>query len=84
MKPFDKGRKAFTRNKPGNPFNVNTQSYRDWDFGYNQEFFKQLEKVSPGSYLVSIRERIATLKSNNQKVHPWLWNKKQELEDDLR
>ena len=41
---FEAGKLGFKRNR-SNPFNSNTYSYREWERGYNDAYFENLEKV---------------------------------------
>ena len=45
MKPYDQGREAFIKGKLGNPYKMDTRPNKDWEFGFNTEYFKNLEKV---------------------------------------
>ena len=45
MKPYDQGREAFIKGKLGNPYKIDTRPNKDWEFGFNTEYFKNLEKV---------------------------------------
>ena len=52
-KPFVEGLKSFNRCKKvgkyyyliDNPYGADTQQSREWERGYNQAYFKSLEKV---------------------------------------
>lgn len=46
MKPFEEGWQAFKRGNLGNPYPVDTQSHRDWEFGFNKAYFKNLEVIN--------------------------------------
>ena len=45
MKPYDQGRESFIRGKLVNPYKIDTRPNKDWEFGFNTEYFKNLEKV---------------------------------------
>jgi|TARA_R110000796_G_scaffold68656_1_gene157199 hypothetical protein len=45
MKPHDEGKQAFKKGKLGNPYPTDTRSNRDWEYGFNIEYFKNLERV---------------------------------------
>ena len=45
MKPYDQGKEAFIKGKLGNPYKKDTRPNKDWEFGFNTEYFKNLEKV---------------------------------------
>jgi hypothetical protein len=45
MKPFEEGKLAFRKGKLGNPYTINTKNNRDWEYGFNVSYFKNLEKV---------------------------------------
>ena len=45
MKPFEEGKTAFRRGSLGNPYTLNTKNNRDWEYGFNIAYFKNLEKV---------------------------------------
>ena len=45
MKPHDEGKQSFKRGKLGNPYPANTRSNRDWEYGFNTEYFKNLKRV---------------------------------------
>tara|TARA_R110002153_G_scaffold21170_3_gene70962 strand:- start:1857 stop:2036 length:180 start_codon:yes stop_codon:yes gene_type:complete len=45
MKPYEKGYEAFKKGNLGNPHPVNTKQNRDWEFGFNKAYFKNLEFV---------------------------------------
>ena len=40
------GRQAFYRGKLNNPFRPNTAFYREWERGFNQAYFENLEKIN--------------------------------------
>lgn len=48
MKPYDEGQRAFKRGNLVNPYNPDTSRYRDWQFGFDQAYFLNLEKVKDG------------------------------------
>lgn len=45
MTPQDQGRIAFSKGNLGNPYPVNTSRNRDWEYGFNNEYFKNLKRV---------------------------------------
>lgn len=45
MKPYHLGRKAFKKGKLGNPYEQDTKDYRDYEFGFNKEYFENLKRV---------------------------------------
>jgi len=45
VKPYDQGKEAFKSGKLGNPYGANTRPNKDWEFGFNTEYFKNLEKI---------------------------------------
>jgi len=48
MKPIKQGGiafKVYEKYKQGNPHKVGTQAYREWEFGFNQAYFSNLDKV---------------------------------------
>tara|TARA_R110000822_G_C14894347_1_gene448172 strand:+ start:278 stop:454 length:177 start_codon:yes stop_codon:yes gene_type:complete len=45
MKPFEEGKLAFRKGTLGNPYTINTKNNRDWEYGFNIGYFKNLEKV---------------------------------------
>jgi len=45
MKPYEKGFDAFKKGNLGNPYPINTKQHRDWEFGFNKAYFKNLEFV---------------------------------------
>lgn len=44
MKPTNEGRKAFRKGDLANPYPVNTDNHRDWQFGFDRAYFTNLEK----------------------------------------
>lgn len=60
MKPYDEGAKAFKRGNLVNPYNKDTARYKDWQFGFDQAYFKTLKQVKEAE---SARETRATQKS---------------------
>tara|TARA_B100000780_G_C20799784_1_gene317622 strand:+ start:245 stop:409 length:165 start_codon:yes stop_codon:yes gene_type:complete len=46
VKPFDQGREAFKYGKLGNPYKIDTRPNKDWEFGFNSEYFKNLKKIT--------------------------------------
>ena len=46
MKPFEQGWQAFKKGDLGNPYEVNTQPHRDWEFGFNKAYFSNLERIN--------------------------------------
>ena len=45
MKPYEKGFDAFKKGNLGNPYPINTKQHKDWEFGFNKAYFKNLEFV---------------------------------------
>lgn len=45
MSVFDKGYNAFIVGQVGNPHPLNTNSYREWERGWNKSYFENLAKV---------------------------------------
>ena len=45
MKPHDEGKQSFKKCNLGNPYPANTRSNRDWEYGFNTEYFKNLKRV---------------------------------------
>ena len=44
MSPYARGMKAFRRGELANPYNEGTQRYRDWARGFDQAYFRNLER----------------------------------------
>jgi hypothetical protein len=44
--PFHQGLKDFYRGEISNPYKVNTQDHRDWQFGFNKSYFSNLERIN--------------------------------------
>lgn len=44
MNVFEQGKKAFKKGDIGNPYPANTTNNRNWEHGFNTEYFKCLEK----------------------------------------
>jgi len=55
MKPFEEGKLAFRKGKLGNPYTINTKNNRDWEYGFNVAYFKNLEKVKKNEEAVKYR-----------------------------
>lgn len=49
MKSFEEGRKAFKSGDLGNPYPPDTNNNREWERGFNKEYFRQLEKLNESS-----------------------------------
>ena len=45
MRPYDQGREAFKVGKLSNPYPTNSKPNKDWEFGFNTEYFKNLKKI---------------------------------------
>jgi hypothetical protein len=45
LKAFEEGRSAFLVGQVGNPYQINTNKYKEWERGWNREYFDNLEKV---------------------------------------
>lgn len=45
MKQFEEGRSAFLTGQVGNPYPINTNKNREWERGWNKEYFLNLEKL---------------------------------------
>lgn len=45
MKAFNEGASAFIRGQVGNPYSLNTNNHREWERGWNTEYFKNLERL---------------------------------------
>jgi len=59
VKPYDQGRESFIRGKLVNPYKIDTRPNKDWEFGFNTEYFKNLEKV----------KQYEQLRAGSQEVH---------------
>lgn len=53
MRPYERGHKAFTRGgqnfKKGgldNPYEKDSQEYREWERGFNVAYFQNLERLN--------------------------------------
>lgn len=49
MTPLQRGIRAFKKYadyKKGNPYNPGTSNYKQWELGFNQAYFENLEKVN--------------------------------------
>lgn len=44
-KVVQQGAQAFKRGVFGNPYNKDSNKHKQWEFGYNQEYFKNLDAV---------------------------------------
>mgnify|MGYP000547588052 CR=1 FL=1 len=44
MAPFREGLKAFREGNLGNPYEVNTQDHRDFEFGFNKAYFSNKKR----------------------------------------
>ena len=47
MNAFEQGYQDFGKGQTTNPYNPNTPKYRDWEFGFNKAFFRNLERITP-------------------------------------
>lgn len=45
MTVFEQGYKDFAKGQITNPYNPGTPKYRDWEFGFNKSYFRNLEWV---------------------------------------
>lgn len=45
MNAFEEGYKDFGKGQLVNPYNKNTPKHRDWEFGFNKAWFRNLERV---------------------------------------
>jgi hypothetical protein len=45
MKEFEEGRSAFLTGQVGNPYPLTSNKYKEWERGFNKEYFKNLEKL---------------------------------------
>lgn len=45
MNAFEQGYKDFGQGQLSNPYKAGNQKARDWDFGFNKAYFRNLERV---------------------------------------
>lgn len=45
MKAFEEGRSAFLTGQVGNPYDISGNKYKEWERGWNREYFLNLEKL---------------------------------------
>ena len=45
MNPYDEGQQAFRTGKLDNPYLVNSNNNRSWEYGFNTAYFSNLKKV---------------------------------------
>jgi hypothetical protein len=45
MKPFNEGKRDFKKGQISNPYNPDTQRNREWERGFNSEYFRNLDQV---------------------------------------
>tara|TARA_R100001377_G_scaffold42419_2_gene23944 strand:- start:35 stop:229 length:195 start_codon:yes stop_codon:yes gene_type:complete len=55
MNPYDEGSKSFKNGRLGNPYSLNSNNNRSWEYGFNTAYFFNLKKVSDNEQ--RIRER---------------------------
>lgn len=46
MNAFEQGYQDFLKGKLDNPYNPNTTKGKDWQFGFNKAYFRNLEKAT--------------------------------------
>ena len=45
MNPYDEGQQSFRIGKLNNPYAVNSNNNRSWEYGFNTAYFSNLKKV---------------------------------------
>lgn len=55
MNPYDEGAKSFKQGRLGNPYSLNSNNNRSWEYGFNTAYFFNLKKVRDNEQ--RIRER---------------------------
>jgi len=45
MNPYDEGQRSFKSGKLGNPYSVNSNNNRSWEYGFNTAYFSNQKKV---------------------------------------
>jgi hypothetical protein len=45
MKAFEEGRSAFLTGQVGTPYPLSSNKYKEWERGFNKEYFRNLEKL---------------------------------------
>jgi hypothetical protein len=45
MNAFEQGYKDFGKGSTTNPYTRDTPKHRDWEFGFNKAYFRNLERV---------------------------------------
>lgn len=63
MNAFEQGYQDFGKGYLTNPYNKDTPKHRDWEFGFNKAYFRNLERVREnetrrGSQAVQSKEKV--------------------------
>ena len=56
MKANDKGYKDFTSGRIINPYNLNTYRHKEWERGYNRQYFINLNKIKRNTNNVDLSQ----------------------------
>ena len=65
MNPYDEGQKSFKLGKLGNPYSINSNNNRSWEYGFNTAYFFNLKKVSDNEQRIRERSKKVYAKEAN-------------------
>jgi|TARA_R110000824_G_scaffold2719_1_gene12497 hypothetical protein len=65
MNPYDEGQKSFKLGKLSNPYSINSNNNRSWEYGFNTAYFSNLKKVSDNEQRIRERSKKVYAKEAN-------------------